>query len=408
MSNFYQSRRRFMQLSGASLLAPSLLSGCSHAQDAAPLVAENASLPRKAIGMPFPNWGTLPDTVPSAPQKDSVGFAVVGLGGYAIGQVMPALVKAGRCHVAAVVSGNPEKAARVASAYGLPNDAIYNYDNFDEIANDDRIDAVYIVLPTGLHADWTEKAFAAKKHVLCEKPMALSPEEGERMISASKRANRKLMLAYRCHFEPHNMQAMQLMRENAVGKIQTIETAQQYRMGPTHPSENWRVVRSLAGGGALEDYGIYGLQAALYLSGETPSRIRAVTEQPKNDPRFTEIFASVRTDIDFPSGAKASLFTSYDAAVGRNSVTVRGDVGTLLMDPATGYGGHKMKLIQNGVTKDLVSGDPSVQFADQCEHFADVIRDGVDIRTSGEMGLRDLRLIDAIYRSAAEGRAITL
>lgn len=414
MSDFYQSRRRFMQVSGASLLVPAIM-GCSHAQDGAKdgaslagEMAQGASLPRKAIGMPFPNWGRLPDSVPAAPQKDSVGFAVVGLGGYAIGQVMPALVKANRCHVAAVVSGNPEKAARVAAAYGLPDDAIYSYDSFDEIAKNDRIDAVYIVLPTGLHADWTEKAFAAKKHVLCEKPMALTPHEGERMISASKRANRKLMLAYRCHFEPHNMQAMELMRENAVGKVQLVETAQHYRMGPTSPSENWRVVRALAGGGALEDYGIYGLQAALYLTGETPTQVRAVTEQPAGVPRFSEIFSSVRTEMQFPSGAKASLFTSYDSSPGRNSVSVKGDAGTLLMDPATGYGGHKMSLTQGGVTKVLTPGDPSVQFSHQCAHFADAIRDGVEILTPGEMGLRDVRLIDAIYRSAAENRVVKL
>ncbi|PHR92528.1 MAG: glucose-fructose oxidoreductase [Robiginitomaculum sp.] len=404
MTDFHHSRRRFMQLSGAALIAPPLLTGCSPAQAA----SSPASLPRKAIGMPFPSWGRLPDTIPPAPKEDSVGFAVVGLGGYAIGQVMPALAKAGRCHVAAVVSGNPDKAARVASAYGLPKDAIYNYDNFDELAKDDRVDAIYIVLPTGLHADWTEKAFAVGKHVLCEKPMALSPQEGERMISASKRAGRKLMIAYRCHFEPYNLHAMDLMRDKAVGTIKTIETFQHYRMGPTSPSENWRVVRSLAGGGALEDYGIYGLQAALYLSGETPSHIRAVTEQPAGDPRFAEIFASVRTEMQFPSGATASLFTSYDSAPGRNRVSVHGDAGTLLMDPATGYGGHKMTLTQGGKAKVLKPGDPSVQFSRQCAHFADAILDDVEIRTPGEMGLRDIRLIDAIYTSAAEDRVVTL
>lgn len=404
MADFHDSRRRFLQLSGASLIAPPLLSGCSRAQAASPA----ASLPRKAIGMPFPSWGSLPDTTPPAPEKDSVGFAVVGLGGYAIGQVMPALVKANRCHVAAVVSGNPDKAARVASAYGLPNDAIYSYDNFDELAKDERVDAIYIVLPTGLHADWTEKAFAAGKHVLCEKPMALTSPEGERMISASKRAGRKLMIAYRCHFEPYNLRAMELMRENAVGKIKSIETFQHYRMGPTSPSENWRVVRSLAGGGALEDYGIYGLQAALYLSGETPSRIRAVTEQPAGDPRFAEIFSSVKTVMEFPSGATASMFTSYDFAPGRNRVNVQGDAGTLLMDPATGYGGHKMTLTQDGKAEKLMPGDPSVQFSRQCAHFADAIRDGVEIKTPGEMGVRDIRLIEAIYTSAAENRDVIL
>lgn len=400
MTRFPHSRRHFLQLTGATLAASPWLAACANAQGGA--------LPRKAIGMPFPNWGTLPEEVPGPPGEGSVGFAVVGLGGYAIGQVLPALARAERCHVAAVVSGNPEKAARVAAAYGVPEDAVYDYDSFDQIAGDDRIEAVYIVLPSGLHADWTEKAFAAGKHVLCEKPMALSVADCERMIAASEAAGRKLMIAYRCHFEPYNLRAMELMRQGAVGKVRSIETLQQYRMGPTSPSENWRVVRALAGGGPLEDYGIYGLQSALYLSGEMPATIRAVTERPQGDPRFAEIFASVRTEMTFPSGATARLFTSYDTNPPRNVAHVVGEAGELLMDPATGYGGHRMTLVRGGSREALTPGDPGVQFHRQCDHFAEAIRDGVDIRAPGEMGLRDIRLVEAIYRSAATGETVTL
>jgi predicted dehydrogenase len=392
------SRRRFLQLSGASLAAAPWLMG--------PAIAPE-SLPRRAIGRPFPRV-RLPDAPPPAAKEGSVGFAVVGLGGYGLGRVMPALARAERCHVAALVSGNPGKAARVAAAYGLPGNAIYSYRTFDALARDDRVEAVYVVLPSGLHADWTEQAFAAGKHVLCEKPMALTSGECQRMISASEQAGRKLMIAYRCHFEPFNLHAMALMRERAVGNIRSIETIQQYRMGPTSPADNWRVVRSLAGGGPLEDYGIYGLQAALYLGGEMPTRIRAVTEQPSNDPRFTEILASVRTEMEFPSGATATLFTSYDTAPGRNRVAVTGDAGSLVMDPATGYGGHNMILTKNGSSQRLTPGDPAVQFHRQCDHFADAIRDGAELRTPGTMGLRDVRLIEAIYAAAAAGEDLVL
>jgi predicted dehydrogenase len=357
--------------------------------------------------MPFPRV-RLPNTPPAVPKEGSVGFAVVGLGGYGLRQVMPALARAERCHVAAVVSGNPGKAARVAAAYGLPENAIYSYQTFDAMARDDRVEAVYIVLPSGLHADWTEKAFAAGKHVLCEKPMALTSSECERMITASEVAGKNLMIAYRCHFEPFNLHAMELMRERAVGEIRSIEAVQQYRMGPTSPVDNWRVVRSLAGGGPLEDYGIYGLQSALYLGGEMPTRICAVTEKPVNDQRFTEIFASVRTEMQFPSGATASLFTSYDTEPGRNRVAVTGDDGSLVMEPATGYSGHNMTLTKNGLPQQLTPGDPAVQFHRQCDHFADAIRDGMEIRVPGEMGLRDVKLIEAIYASAASGEDVVL
>jgi len=398
MTRLPLSRRRFLQLSGASLAVAPWLARPAFAQ---------ASLPRRAIGMPFPNV-SLPGSPPPAPQPGSVGFAVVGLGYYALAKAMPALARAQRCHVAAVVSGNPGKAARVAAAYRLPENAIYSYDSFDALARDERVEAVYIVLPSGLHADWTEKAFAAGKHVLCEKPMALSSSGCQRMIDASEQAGKKLMIAYRCHFEPYNLRAMELMREGAVGEIKSIETVQQYRSGPASPADNWRFVRALAGGGPLEDYGIYGLQAALYLSGETPTRIRAATVQPANDPRFTEIFASVRTEMQFPSGATASLFTSYDTAPGRNRVAVTGGTGALEMDPATGYAGHHMTLTRDESQEVLTPGDPGVQFHRQCEHFAAAVRDGVAIRTPGAMGLRDVRLMEAIYSSAASGEEVAL
>ncbi|WP_294019523.1 Gfo/Idh/MocA family oxidoreductase [Sphingomonas sp.] len=348
----------------------------------------------------------LPATPPRRKRDDSVGIAIVGLGGYALNQIMPRIDQAERAHIAALVSGNPEKLAQVGDAYGVPPDARYSYADFDKIAADDRIQAVYIILPTAFHADFTIRAFAAGKHVLCEKPMALSSAECEAMIAAGRRAKRTLMIAYRCHFEPYNLEAMRLMREKAVGTIRLIRTDQSYRAGPTTPAQNWRFNRALAGGGPLEDYGIYGLQSALYLSGEMPDSISATTFQPKGDPRFTEIFAHVGSQLTFPSGAVAQLATAYDSA-GANFAQVRGTDGTLIMDPATGYAGQKMRIDGRGA-RDFTPGDPNVQFAGQLNHFTNAIRDGTAILTGGEMGLRDLRLIEAIYASARTGRTVKL
>ena len=188
---------------------------------------------------------------------------------------------------------NPNKLRRVGDAYGVLTDARYSHETFASIAADKRIDAVYIVLPSGLHAEWAVRAFAAGKHVLCEKPMALSSAECERMIAADRRANRKLMIAYRSHFEPHNLQAMELMAQGAAGQLRLIRTEQSYCVGPTSPGENWRVNRALAGGGPLEDLGIYGLQAALHLSREMPESISATTFRPAGNLRFAETFAHV-------------------------------------------------------------------------------------------------------------------
>jgi glucose-fructose oxidoreductase len=360
-----------------------------------------------ASGQPLPDGLTLPAAPPPAPRPGSLGFAIIGLGDYALKQIMPRFAQSQRAHIAALVSGNPAKLRQVGEAYGVPPQARYSYDNFAEIAANPAVEAVYIILPTGLHAEWAERAFAAGKHVLCEKPMALSSAECERMIAASQRADRQLMIAYRCHFEPYNRKAMDLMRDKAVGDLRLIRTEHSYRLGPTTPARNWRIARALAGGGPLEDYGIYGLQAALYLSGELPERVSASAFRPADDPRFAEVYAHVAAQLHFPSGAAAQIVTSYDSA-GLNMVEARGTAGALVMRPATNYGSLSLALETGRDRTALTPGDPEVQFAAQLDHLASAVRDGTPILTPGAMGLRDLRLIEAIYAAAESGRSIRL
>jgi predicted dehydrogenase len=394
------SRRRFIQgVSGVSVASLFPAFNPAHAVSASGRLA-------KAIGQPFPRGVTLPEKLSPKADKDSIGVALVGLGYYALAKMAPAFNFSKHCHIAGLVSGNPSKATRVAKAYGVPSDAIYDYENFASIANDDRIDVIYIVLPSGLHAEWTEKAFAAGKHVLCEKPMALSADECTRMINASQRANRKLMIGYRCHFEPNNLQAMQLMRDQAIGKIQVIRTDHHYVIGNASPDRSWRVNGALAGGGALEDYGIYGLQAALYLTGELPISVSAVATKPANHPAFTEIRNLVASRFTFPSGAIAQLSTSYNASW-NDRIEVRGDKGIMLMNPATGYQGHRITFSQ-AANNNTISEDPSMQFSLMLDHFGEAIKTDSPILTDGEMGRRDVRLIEAIYASADSGRRISL
>ncbi|WP_294390836.1 Gfo/Idh/MocA family oxidoreductase [uncultured Sphingomonas sp.] len=401
MSGTSLTRRRFIEL-GRHTAAVTLAAAAAPAS-----VFAQVGRQETARGRPMPDDVSLPSTPPRSKRPDSVGYAIVGLGNYALNQMMPRFSQSARSHMAALVSGNPEKLRRVGDAYGVPADARYSYEQYDRIGTDRRIDAVYIVLPTGLHADYTVRAFAAGKHVLCEKPMALSSADCERMIAAGRRANRRLMIAYRVHFEPHNIEAMALMRRRAAGNIRFVRTEQLSRTDPSStPAENWRLDKALAGGGPLEDYGIYGLQAALYLTNEMPESITAVTFRPANDPRFAQVFASVASQLRFPSGAIGQLMTSYDSS-GANLVHVRGDTGALIMDPATGYKGHNMRL-EGRERRDFSLGDPTVQFAGQLDNFSDAIRDGSTIRTPGEMGLRDIRLMEAIYAAAETGRAVRL
>lgn len=395
------TRRRMLQVGGGGVAASlAVMAG-------GPAFAQPRGV--SVEGQPMPEGVTFPDTPPRPRRADSVGIAVVGLGDFALNQMMPRFDQAERVHVAALVSGNRDKLRRVGDAYGVPPGSRYTYDTFDQIAQDDGVDAVYIVLPSGLHAQWTERAFAAGKHVLCEKPMALNPADCERMIAASRRANRKLMIAYRVHFEPHNVRAMELMREGAVGDLRALRAEQANLFERTTPSDNWRLNSALAGESPLEDLGIYGLQAALYLSGEMPESVSAQSFRPTDDPRFSQIAASMSSQLRFPSGAIAQLATSYDS-LGNNFVDARGTKGAILLDPATSYSGQTLK-VESGEGKPprmLTPGDPERQFAGELDHFANSIRDDSKIIVPAEMGLRDVRLITAINLSARERRTVRL
>lgn len=396
------SRRLALGLMSSAMATP--LIGKAFAQEAP---SSSQTQPPRAVGQPFPNRVELPSTPQAEPQAGSIGIALVGLGYYALAKMAPAIAAAKGCHIAGLVSGNASKAARVASAYGLKDDAVFSYDRFDQIADHKDIDAIYIVLPSGLHADWTEKAFAAGKHVICEKPMALTSTECERMIAAGRAANKKLMIGYRCHFEPFNLKAMSLVREGAIGDVGTVRTDHHYVYGNATPDTNWRLNRLLAGGGPLEDFGIYGLQASLYLTGETPTSVSAITRQPISDARFSEVFSHVSSRFGFASGTVSQMATSYDAAFD-DRVELRGSKRRLLMKPATGYGGQKITLFRGGNAVEIDAGAPQTQFRLMMEHFAAAVRDDLPLKTGGDMGLRDVRLMEAIYASAAQNRTLAL
>src|SRR3954449_1602962 len=199
-----------------------------------------------------------------APRK-KIGYAVIGLGRIA-GHFMPGARLTTNSQITGLVSGHPDKAGRIEAEYGIAKQSIYSYENFDEIAHNPAIDAVYVALPNSMHAEYTIRAAKAGKHVFCEKPMATSVKDSEAMVEACRSAGKKLMIAYRCQYEPTNLRAIQLIRDGKLGKIQAIESANGFneKMG------EWRLDRKLAGGGPLMDVGVYSLNACRYLTGEEP------------------------------------------------------------------------------------------------------------------------------------------
>lgn len=340
----------------------------------------------------------------AAPDR-KLGYAIVGLGRYGLDVIIPELAKCSRSRLAAVVSGDAAKARRVAAEHGLSDRAIYSYANFDSIRDNPDVDIVYVCLPNSMHADYVIRAARAGKHVMCEKPMAVSVAECEAMIAACKRANRKLMIGYRVHFEAYNLEAQRLARSGAAGKIRYVRS--EHGFVQRDPSA-WRLNRKLAGGGSLMDMGIYSLQAARYMTGEEPIAVTARESTDRTDPRFREVEDIIDWTLEFPSGAIASCQSMYSA--NQNHVLLMGDTGRIELEPATRYDGNHMWVGKDGREREITppAGPARTQFVGQLDHLVDCIATGREPIVSGEEGLRDMRIIEAIYRSARENRTIRL
>ena len=203
-------------------------------------------------------------------KTNKLGIALVGLGKYSSGQLAPALKETEYCYLAGIVTGTPDKAAKWKKQYDIPEKNIYNYSNFDEIKDNPDIDIVYVVLPNSMHREYVIRAAKAGKHVICEKPMALTVEECDEMIAACKNANKMLSIGYRLHFEPHNMEMMRLGQKKIFGTIKKM-----FAEDGLAEVEGWRLNKALAGGGPLMDVGIYCVQGVRYTTGLEPMAVTA-------------------------------------------------------------------------------------------------------------------------------------
>ena len=340
--------------------------------------------------------------VPDPPGK-KLGWAIVGLGSLSINQILPAFAQCEKSKVVALVSGHPDKANKLALRYGVNPKSIYNYQNYDSIKDNPEVDIIYIVLPNGMHCEYTVRGLQAGKHVLTEKPMANTPAECQQMIDAGRKANRKLMVAYRCRYEPYNQEAIRMARSNELGKTKVILADAGFNM--SDPNQ-WRLKKDLAGGGSLMDIGIYALQAARYLSGEEPTQVNAMMYSTPGDPRFKEVEEAINFQLRFPSGILAQCTSSYGYAWQSHYRVVKSE-GWLEMDPATAYSGLRMR-VHHGNTieeKDLPVVD---HFAAEMEHMSSCVMENKEPLTPGEEGLRDLTIMKAIYEAASTGTTVKL
>ena len=324
--------------------------------------------------------------------KRRLGVALVGLGNYATNQLAPALQHTKHCYLAGIVTGTKEKEQIWKDKYGIPDGNIYNYDNYDSIANNENIDIIYVVLPNSMHAEYTIRGAQAGKHMMCEKPMAISVAECQQMIDACTQANRKLSIGYRLHYEPFNAEMMRLGQKEVYGKITGLQASFGFTMGNL---DQWRAKKVMSGGGPLMDVGIYAMQGSIYTQGALPVTVKAI-ETTKNKEDWNDVEGSLEWEMEFPSGVVAQYETTYEANI--QFLKAKAENGFFELAPAYVYNGLE------GVTSDgPMNIEPVIHQAEHMDAFTKNILDNTKVIASGEMGMRDMYYIEKIYASAASG-----
>tara|TARA_R110002049_G_scaffold9962_2_gene49652 strand:- start:13942 stop:15057 length:1116 start_codon:yes stop_codon:yes gene_type:complete len=321
-----------------------------------------------------------------------LGVALVGLGNYATNQLAPALQETIHCYLTGIVTGTKAKEKIWADKYNIPEKNIYNYENYDTIISNKDIDIIYVVLPNSMHAEFTIRAAKAGKHVICEKPMALSVSEGNAMVKACEENNVKLSIGYRLQFDPYHKTIINFSKEKNHGKITYVNSQFGFSIGdPTQ----WRLNKKLAGGGALMDVGVYCIQAARYSFGQEPIALSAQEFNSGAD-KFKEVDETITWQMEFPDGKISNSTTSYGFNV--NSLLVSTEKTRATLMPAYSYSGLK-----GALGNEVLEFPPVNQQALQMDAFAMNVKENTKSFVSGEEGVRDLKVVEAIYKSIALG-----
>jgi glucose-fructose oxidoreductase len=330
-------------------------------------------------------------------KKERLGVALVGLGYYSKDLLAPALQLTKKCYLAGIVTGTPAKAEEWKAKYKIPDKNIYNYQNFDSIANNPDIDVVYVVLPPSMHMEYSIRAAKAGKHVWCEKPMAVTEAECRKMIDAANQNKVKLSIGYRMHHEPNTQEIMKYAKTLPYGKIINASAAAGYFDPRT---DHWKQKKAM-GGGVMGDMGVYPLNAVRYSTGLEPISVSAVQSTTRPE-IYKEVAETMVFDLEFPGGITAHCETSYGKSM--NDLMVKCQNGWYKLSPFQAYNGI------NGETSDgkKLNAPIENEQATQMDNDATSIINNKPVLVPGEEGLKDIRIVEAILRSAAEKKRVTI
>jgi predicted dehydrogenase len=376
------TRRTF--LAGAAAFGLPAWAGLTNGRAAEPVVAPAAA----------------PIDIAAQRAQGKLGLALIGLGGFSTNSIAPELAFSKNVYFAGVVTGDPKgKGRKFAAQYGFPEANIYSYEDIPRMADNKDIDIVHIVTPNGLHAAHTIAAIQAGKHVMCEKPMAITSADCQAMIDAAKKAGLYLGIDYRLHFEPNNLEMMRLATEKVYGAVKSLDTEFSWKRGKSKP---WLSDKKLAGGGTMYDTGVYSIQAGCYITNTEPI---AVTATATADPAYPPgIEGEMNVLLEYPGGVKQHGCASYER--GRQSFSVTAENGTFSCTGASfaqsvfGKPSPKKIVLPDGTSPKIGN---TLQLAVLHDKFVEAIRSKQPFACPGEMGLRDIRILEAIYASVTQG-----
>lgn len=327
-------------------------------------------------------------------KKEKLGVALVGLGGYASGRLAPGLQMTEHCELRGIVTGTPSKIPQWQERYGIPDQNVYSYETLHEVANNADIDIVYIVTPPGVHARDAIVAAEAGKHVWCEKPMAMNPDECQAIIDAAGKSGVQLTIGYRMQHEPNTQTVIRYGEEQTYGAITALQTGAGYS-GAHRDPENWRRIGRL-GGGALYDMGVYPINAARYSTGMEPIAVSGRQWSERTD-MYSDVDEFTEFELEFPGGLVAKGETSFGKS--SNYLNVECEEGWYRLEPMQSYSGVQ------GETSDgtQLPPDPNHQQARQMDNDALAIKENRAPIAPGEDGLADIRIVKAIMESSQKG-----
>ena len=377
---------------------------------------EKLSIGASATALAFTAPGFLHPARANNPvyEGKKLNVALCGLGNYA-GMLADGLAASQYCRLAGIVSGHQEKAEQWQKDYNIPKKNIYNYQNFDELVNNKDIDLIYVVLPNAMHKEFVIRAAKAGKHVITEKPMATSVEDCQEMIQACKNASVKLAVGYRLHYEPTHLEIKRLGQEKVFGQVRMMEASLGYKTYDTmHKIEiasdfninapnEWRLKKVMAGGGPLMDLGVYCIQCSRYVLGQEPISVTAQFGTIHNKTRFAEVEETIMWQMEFPDGVISNCISSYGFNIDRFFASA--DDGFFELSPGLSYGPFKGKTSRGELNFPIIN-----QQAKQLDEIGKLVLENKQLpeHITGEEGLKDLRIISAIYEAAKLGKKVIL